>query len=140
VRHLLFRTGRFNLSQVHEHFINPCCFGEDLAAWLQAKLADRDLRASDPGQEDWGWYVRAKQGDDSYFLAVSGNSENGTNQDYGEWQIIVLRKRSIWDRIRGKRKIEDNDPMLQALTEILRAEPDFVGVHAEASARRTHSW
>jgi len=133
-RHLLFRTGRFNLSQVQKHFINPCCFGEDLATWLQAKLAEWDIRASDPGQEDWGWYVRAKQGDDSYFLAVSGNFANGTNQDYGEWRIIVLKKRSIWDRIRGKGKIADRDPMLRIIEEILRAEADFIDVHREPEA------
>lgn len=88
-RHLLFRTGRFNLSQVHRRFINPCCFGEDLAAWLRAKLAEEHIRASEPDQEDWGWYLRAKQGNNSYFLATGGNSANGTNRDYGEWRIIV---------------------------------------------------
>src|SRR6266513_835232 len=35
---ILFRSGSFNLSKVGEHFINPCCFGEDLAAWLRIKL------------------------------------------------------------------------------------------------------
>jgi hypothetical protein len=92
-RHLLFTTGRFNLSQVHEHFITPCCFGEDLAAWFRSKVTEKGIHASEPGQEDWGWYLRAKQGNDSYFLGVGGNSANGTNQDYGEWRIIVLRKR-----------------------------------------------
>jgi len=132
--HLLFRTGCFNLSRVSEHFINPCCFGEDLAAWLQNKLADRGVLSSEPGQEDWGWYLRAKRGDDSYLLAVSGNSDKGTNQDYGEWRIIVVKKRSIWDRIKGKGKIADHDQMLEIIEEILRAEPDFVGVHRDASS------
>jgi hypothetical protein len=27
---ILFKTNRFNLSKVGEHFINPCCFGENL--------------------------------------------------------------------------------------------------------------
>jgi hypothetical protein len=29
---ILFKTNRFNLSKVGEHFINLCCFGEDLAS------------------------------------------------------------------------------------------------------------
>jgi hypothetical protein len=133
-RDLLFATDRFNLSQVGEHFVNPCCFGEDLAAWLRSKLSEKGIHVSEPGQEDWGWFLRAKQGNDSYFLAVSGNSANGTDQDYGEWRIIVLKKRSIWDQVMGKGKIEDDDPMLQIIEEILRAEADLVGVRRGAEA------
>jgi len=51
--HILFRTGRFNLSKVGEHFINPCCFGEDLAAWLRVKLVEKGVEARQPYQEDW---------------------------------------------------------------------------------------
>jgi len=32
---------RFNLSTAKEYFINPDCFGEDLAAWLRDKLTER---------------------------------------------------------------------------------------------------
>jgi hypothetical protein len=53
VRRILFTTTCFNLSKVGEHFINPCCFGEDLAAWLRAKLVEGTLRLSN--EEDWGW-------------------------------------------------------------------------------------
>ena len=51
---ILFKTNRFNLSKVGEHFINPCCFGEDLAAWLRIKLSERDVEVREPYQEDWG--------------------------------------------------------------------------------------
>jgi hypothetical protein len=37
----LFKTSRLNLSKVGEQFINPCCIGEDLAAWLRIKLIDK---------------------------------------------------------------------------------------------------
>lgn len=40
---ILFDTNRFNLSEVKEHFINPGCFGEDLAVWLRAKLIERGI-------------------------------------------------------------------------------------------------
>lgn len=134
-RHLLFRTGRFNLSQVHEHFINPCCFGEDLAAWLRTKLAEEHIRVSEPDQEDWGWYLRAKQGNHSYFLAISGNSANGTNRDYGEWRIIVEKQRSIWERVTGKGKIAESDPMLEAIRKILPQQEDFLDLRIETDAR-----
>jgi hypothetical protein len=72
---LLFETDRFNLSEVGDHFINPCCFGEDLAAWLRAKLAERGVRASEPGQEDWGWYLGAEYAGRSYFIGIGGNAD-----------------------------------------------------------------
>ncbi len=33
----LLQTGCFSSTEVQEHFINPCCFGEDFAAWLMPK-------------------------------------------------------------------------------------------------------
>ena len=46
--HILFKTSRFNLSKVGEHFVNPCWFGEDLAAWLRGKLIELKIEGSQP--------------------------------------------------------------------------------------------
>ena len=52
-----FRSSQFNTSSSREYFINPECFGDDVARWLIAALTAKDLRAdSEPGQEDFGWY------------------------------------------------------------------------------------
>jgi hypothetical protein len=72
---ILFKTSRFNLSKVGEHFINPCCFGEDLAAWLRIKLVDKKIKVFEPYQEDWGWELPSRYGSDFYYLCMSGNSE-----------------------------------------------------------------
>jgi hypothetical protein len=37
---ILFKTSRFNLTKMEEHFINACCFAEDLAVWRRIKLFD----------------------------------------------------------------------------------------------------
>ena len=72
---ILFKTNRFNLSKVGEHFINPCCFGEDLAVWLRIKLSERNVEVREPYQEDWGWELPAMQESDSYYLCMSGNAD-----------------------------------------------------------------
>jgi hypothetical protein len=129
---ILFKTNRFNLSEVGERFINPCCFGEDLAVWLRARLSVRDVFVREPYQEDWGWELRATHAGDSYYLGLSGNSdESSANKDEGEWGIIVEKKRSIGQRLRGLGKIAATDKMVKTLEDILSVEPAIREVRRE---------
>lgn len=127
-----FKTARFNLSAVQEHFINPCCFGEDAAAWLQTRLNDRGLNAHEPGQEDWGWYTGATLNGVHYFIGVGGNAEGGEQApDYGEWQIMVEKRRSFWQKLRGTNRLTADDPVVTAVVAALRAEADFTDICCE---------
>lgn len=129
---IVFETSRFNLSTVGEHFINPCCFGEDLAEWLRGKLGERGVPADEPGQEDWGWYTGATVAGQQYFVGVGGNpSENGPGKNHGEWRISVVKRRSIWQQISGKNKISPEDALVSLLLEILDREPDFARVQLD---------
>jgi hypothetical protein len=63
---------------------------------------------------------------------MSGNSdESRENKDEGEWGIIVEKKRSIGQRLRGVGKIAANDKMVKTLEEILCSEPAIREVHRE---------
>ena len=129
---ILFSTSRFNLSKVGAHFINPCCFGEDLAAWLQVKLTELGIETRQPYQEDWGWELPAKLPSDSYFLCMSGNSEgSNADRDEGEWGIIVEKKRSVGQLLTGKGKITSDDEMVRTVEEILTKEPAIREVRRE---------
>ena len=129
---VLFETGRFNLSEVKPHFINPCCFGEDLAAWLRAKLIERGMTTIEPGQEDWGWYIETRIGGTAYFIGIGGNvDEAGREQNDGEWRLMIEKHRSLTDKITGRNKISPDDPIFGVVEEILRAEPDFRNVRRE---------
>jgi hypothetical protein len=131
---LLFRSSRFNLSKVGDHFINPCCLGEDLAAWLREKLSERGIHADPPGQEDWGWYVGVSHGGEKYLLGISGNAhESPGNENDGEWRVIVDKSRSLGQRLRGAGKIAQEDPIVALIEEILRAEADFADLRREPS-------
>jgi hypothetical protein len=47
-------TDLFEHRKVKPHFINPCCFGEDFAAWLKQELsrsAAQGMEFSEPVQE-----------------------------------------------------------------------------------------
>jgi len=63
---------------------------------------------------------------------MSGNSdESSTNKNEGEWRIIVEKRRSIGQRLRGAGKIDADDKMVRTLEEILYAEPSVREVHRE---------
>jgi hypothetical protein len=112
---LTFRSSRFNTTEVKPHFINDCCFGEDVAAWLAPKLAERGYRVLEPGQEDWGWYLEVLRDRVWHFLAIG----------YGdEWMIHVKRVRGFWGALSGESKATAPELVL-AIEEILRAEPEI---------------
>jgi hypothetical protein len=129
---LVFKSARFNLSEVSNKFINPCCFGEDLAQWLQGKLREKKLEVSDPYQEEWGWELPAANKSESYYLCMSGNADREhENPNEGEWRISIEKRRSVAQRFTGKGKIDLSDGMLLSLKEILESEPDIQHVRIE---------
>ncbi len=69
---ILFETARFNCSEVKAHFINDCCFGEDLAAWLKDRLKAKGMQTKEPYQEDWGWELSVTDSARSYYVGVGG--------------------------------------------------------------------
>jgi hypothetical protein len=129
---LLFETDRFNLSEVHDHFINPCCFGEDVAVWLRGKLLETGLTVIEPGQEDWGWYIETELKGSNYFVGIGGNAdESSANGNQGEWRIMIEKHRSAWEKVTGKNQMSDPDPLLKRIQDILEREPSFKNVRLE---------
>jgi hypothetical protein len=129
---ILFETDRFNVSQVKEHFINPCCFGEDVAQWLGEKLAEKGAVTSSPGQEDWGWYLLVEQGSERYFVGIGGNPKEGDlGKNEGEWRIMVEKRRSMWDRLRGRNRMRDGEFIFSLIEEILREQTDVRNIRRE---------
>ena len=62
---IVIETELFDHREVKPHFINPCCFGEDFAAWLKRELlcsAGLGMEFSEPIQEDYGWGLWATDG------------------------------------------------------------------------------
>ena len=67
-------TDLFEHREVKPHFINPCCFGEDFAAWLLAEIAPLKgdgFEFSPPIQEDYGLGFSAQRGKEKFWVALS---------------------------------------------------------------------
>ena len=116
---LLFETDQFNLSQPKDYFINECCYGDDAAAWLRVKLAEKGIEATEPGQEDWGWYLDVRHDGNAYFVGVGASPEDR------EWRLMVEKHRSIKDRLTGKNQMMDNEGIVALLKRIIEDEPEM---------------
>jgi hypothetical protein len=81
-------TDLFEHREVRAHFINPCCFGEDFAAWLKRGLAGSPAwrLESEPVQEDYGWGFWAFHSRDRFWVAVSYVGD-GPQEPPAQWVI-----------------------------------------------------
>jgi hypothetical protein len=98
-----FKAPLFNSSEGKDHFINDCCFGDDLGAWLKPRLEAQGYSVDGPDQEDWGWYLVCTKGDSCHYLNMGFSADE-------EWLMWIERHRSLGDRIRGRNR--EADPQL----------------------------
>ncbi len=70
--HVTFVTKLFNIEDVKDYFINPCCFGDDCAQWLIDRLLSQGVERVDerPTQEDWGWSFSVLMGQQDFMICV----------------------------------------------------------------------
>jgi len=85
-------TAQFEHREVKPHFINPCCFGEDFAAWLKEQispLANSGFTLSKTIQEDYGWGFWARRGKDPFWVAISYVGDGPQEPPAPQWVISV---------------------------------------------------
>ena len=91
MKQIAIETDLFEHREVKPHFINPCCFGEDFAAWLKQELLRQpglDFDLSDPIQEDYGWGFWATRNKDRFWVALSYVGD-GPQEEPAQWMILM---------------------------------------------------
>ena len=84
-------TELFEHRKPKPHFINPCCFGEDFAAWMKeqiSSLAQSGFTFSELIQEDYGWGFWARRGEDPFLIAF-GVVGDAPHEGPAQWIVIV---------------------------------------------------
>jgi hypothetical protein len=98
-----FNSTAFNTAEPKDYFINPCCYGDDLAVWLIGELRKQGVKTDEkPGQEDFGWYVNFEIAGTGHTFVI-GHRPNGESEA-GTWIGWLERNRGFFGSILGRRK------------------------------------
>src|SRR5262245_10219337 len=117
-----FRSSAFNTTQVKPYFLNPSCFGDDLAAWMIARLRAIGIKTDDkPGQEDFGWYFEFDVPAGKH-CCVLGYQDDDPE---GQWRLWLERSRGFLGSVFGMRKSGIDAAAVEAVRSILNKAPEI---------------
>lgn len=113
-----FKSSAFNISEPKKYFINPSCFGDDLAIWLINQLRGKGYEVSDaPLQEDFGWYFTFRASDVEHCFVIGHRPPDDNNE--GLWIGWLERSRGFLLSLVGARKRGIQPVAGQVIHEIL---------------------
>ena len=117
-----FRSSAFNTTEVREYFINDCCFGDDLAKWLIAKLKAAGVETdAEPEQEDFGWFFSFKVPSGNYTCILAFQEE----EPEGIWHLTLERRRGLIGSLLGGRKKGTDDQAVATIAQAMGAAPEI---------------
>ena len=97
------------MTQPNDYFINPCCFGDDVAKWLIRELRRQGMEIDEePGQEDFGWYLNFETAGVAHTFVI-GHRQTGATEE-GTW-IGWLERKARPDRFHTRRAWERNSDL-----------------------------
>lgn len=98
-----FRSAAFNTSEPQPHFINPNCFGDDLARWVIAHLRAGGVSVDDdPRQEDFGWFFEFDVREGKHCVVLGNRPVDAPNES--NWVAWVERSRGALGSVLGLRR------------------------------------
>ena len=120
--HVTFLSDAFNRTEKKENFINPCCFGEDLARWLIQRLAGPDLVVTDePCQEDWGWEVFVTCSGKRFFIGIGQYELDG---ELG-WLCFIESRLPFYKRWLGVVDASEQQRVCVSFHSVLASSPEI---------------
>jgi len=117
-----FESTAFNMAEPKNYFINPCCFGDDVAKWLIDELHKQGAEPEEkPGQEDFGWYLNFEVAGTGYTFVI-GHRPTGQSEE-GTWIGWLERNRGFIGSVLGGRKRGIQPSATEAIHRILASSP-----------------
>lgn len=119
---LVFQSDAFNTTTTKEYFINPECYGDDLARWLVSKLRTNGYATDEqPGQEDFGWYLTFEVQGVKHVVLIGYRTDS--HDRAGEWLCRIERSAGLIGAAFGKRK-QVLPEAVEAIRRILSDSPE----------------
>jgi hypothetical protein len=120
MNNVFFRTSLFENKESKPHFINPCCFGEDLLAWLLSRLHGAAFQFGGPIQEDYGWGFWVEK---DFWVCVA-ILEESIGIDNPEWLITITYDPglNLKKRLFGKKDSSLQDQIYHVINQVLQSE------------------
>ena len=119
-----FRSKDFNMKIPHDYFINPACFGDDLALWIIKKLRKQGIATSDaPDQEDFGWYFTYTVNNKEYCVLVGFQPNDVSKGDC--WIGEIERHVGFAGSILGGRRRGIDSEAIEVIDGVLRSAPEI---------------
>jgi hypothetical protein len=117
-----FESTAFNMAEPKDYFINPCCFGDDVAKWLIGELRKQGWETDEePGQEDFGWYLNFAVAGTGHTFVI-GHRPTGENEA-GTWIGWLERSRGFIGSLLGGRKRGIQPSAAEAIHRIVSSSP-----------------
>ena len=129
--HLItFTSSKFDVSSETPNPINPIA-GESVLAWLRERLGADGREVTAPEAEDWGWYIYVRSAEGDYLVGASADLDEPAPR---EWKIQICRERSALDKLLGRNRLADDDPLSRRIEGIIRQEADARNVEIDLRA------
>ena len=122
-----FRSTAFNTTESKDYFINPECYGDDVARWLRDTLRAGGYTVdNEVEQEDFGWFLTFEVGGDLYDAVVA------FRQDDDQWLLWLERSRGLLMSMFGFRKRGIRTSAVTALDAALRSHQEITDIRWRA--------
>jgi hypothetical protein len=130
--HLIsFTTKKFDAWKETPNPINPIA-GESVLTWIRGELNKTGWDVSEPDAEDWGWYMIAQRSGASYLVGASGEVADDTPPN--DWIVQIHKQRTFFEKLTGKNKMTDGDPLSREIEALARRSEEFKNVDVDKSA------
>ena len=117
-------TATFKETGPRPDAINEMIGGDEMAAWVRAQLCAKGHACTEFWPEDHGWDFFVELDRRQYMVVSSCDFEEAGKPAI--WHAVQLsHQRSIVDRLLGRNRTPEPDPLLADLRDILKANKDF---------------
>ena len=120
--HVTFLSNAFNRTEERENFINPHCFGEDLARWMIPRFTDTHLTVEpEPCQEDWGWEAFVTCDGKGFIVGIGPYELDG---ELG-WLCFVESRSPLYKKLVGATDASEQQRVCAAVHSVLASAPEI---------------